>query len=128
MRPKTYHVTLTDPQRAQLNAISHSYRYSERERKRVRILLLADEAQPEGPATDNHIAAQVNVCLPTVQRVRQRFAQHGLQTAVHRKEQDRRKPRTLDGEAEAFLVALTCSAPPPRLQTLEPASLEGHAY
>ncbi len=118
MRPKTYHVTLSPEQREELIRKSTSQRHSARERKRARILLLADEAQKSGAVADADIAAQVKVCLPTVGRVRQRFAQakeHGqneLPAALHRKEQENRKPRLLDGTGEATLIALVCSAPP----------------
>lgn len=112
MRPKTYHVTLTPEQRTELTSISHSYRHSERERKRARVLLLADETQAGGAKTDKTIATQVKVCLPTVGSIRQRFVQRGLEFAVHRKEQETRKARLLDGEGEAHLIALVCSSPP----------------
>ena len=48
MRPKTYHVLLSAEQRLELTAFCHSYRYSERERKRAQVLLLTDEAQEGG--------------------------------------------------------------------------------
>jgi Homeodomain-like domain len=35
-----------------------------------------------------------------------------LEAALYRKEQSTRKARVLDGEAEAFLIATVCSAPP----------------
>ena len=54
----------------------------------------------------------MGVCLLTVQQARRRFAQDGLEAAVFRKEQATRKARILDGKAEAFLIATTCSAPP----------------
>jgi len=112
MRPKSYPVALTQEQRTELTSLSHSYRHSERERTRARVLLLADETQAGGAKTDKTIAAQVRVCLPTVGNIRQRFVQRGLEYAVHRKEQQTRKARLLDGKAEAFLIALVCSAPP----------------
>lgn len=112
MRPKTYHVTLTTEQRAQLNSISHSSRHSERERKRARVLLLTDEAQEGGSNSDKEVAAQVKVSLPMVGTVRQRFVLRGLASTVHRKEQEKRKERLLDGAGEAHLIALVCSAPP----------------
>ncbi len=62
--------------------------------------------------TDGAIAQQVKVAVLTVHRVRQRFAERGLRESLRRKEQPTRKARVLDGQAEAFLVALTCSAPP----------------
>ena len=45
-------------------------------------------------------------------RVRQQYANGGLEAAVDRKAPERQYRRKLDGEHEAHLVALTCSAPP----------------
>ena len=118
MRPKTYHVTLVPEQRDELTRKSMSQKQSARERKRARILLLADEAQDGGAVPDAAIAAQVNVCQGTVARVRQRFAQAKergqtqLQAVLSHKEQEKRKERLLDGAGEAHLIALICSAPP----------------
>ncbi len=104
MRPKTYHVTLVAEQRAELTRKSTSQKQSARERKRARILLLADEAQEGGAIPDAAIAAQVKVCLGTVGRVRQRFAQAKkqgnankqgqtqLRMVLHHKQQEKRKP------------------------------------
>ena len=64
---------------------------------------------PRSPST---IAQQVKVAPLTVNRVRQRFAERSLHKSLTHKEQETRKPRVLGGEAEAFLVALTCGAPP----------------
>lgn len=112
MPAKKYPVRLTELDREELNRWSRSRHHSERERKRARILLLADDAQESGPCTDAEIAAQVKVDTLTVSRVRQRFAERGLLPALRRKEQERRKERRLDGAGEAHLIALTCSAPP----------------
>ncbi len=112
MSAKKYHVLLTAPEREQLARWSVSQKHSARERKHARILLLADEAPEGGTCTDADIAAQVKVCPLTVNRVRQRFATRGLQPAVLRKVQKKRKARLLDGADEAHLIALVCSAPP----------------
>jgi Homeodomain-like domain len=47
-----------------------------------------------------------------VARVRQQYATGGLEPAVDRKAPERQYRRKLDGEQEAHLVALACSAPP----------------
>ena len=44
--------------------------------------------------------------------MRQQYAAGGLEAAVDRKAPDRQYRRKLDGEQEAHLVALACSAPP----------------
>ena len=79
----------------------------------ARILLKADAA-PGGPAwTDEQIAAAVEVSVATVERVRQRFVEQGLEAALVRKPQDRpSRERKLDGRAEAHLIALACSPAP----------------
>jgi transposase len=79
----------------------------------ARIVLKADAA-PGGPAwTDGRIAEAVEVSIDTVERVRQRFIEQGLEAALGRKPQDRpSRERKLDGRGEARLIALACSAPP----------------
>ncbi len=79
----------------------------------ARILLKAD-AGPEGPAwTDARIAEALEVDVSTVERIRQRFGEQGLEAALGRTKQDRpSRQRTLDGKAEARLIALACSESP----------------
>jgi transposase len=83
-----------------------------RELARARILLKADRS-PHGPGwTDGAIAAALDVSIATVERVRRRFAQGGLDDALRHRRPRREYRRKLDGEAEAHLVALACSPPP----------------
>ena len=112
MSAKKHHVSLTQSERDELARLSKSQRHSERERKRARILLLCDEAKEGGADKDTDIAQQVKVAPLTVNRTRQRFAERGLRKSLAHKEQQTRKARVLDGDAEAFLVATTCSTPP----------------
>jgi hypothetical protein len=66
-----------------------------------------------GPGwTDAAIGAALEVNPATVARVRMRYVAAGLEAAVDRKPPARQYRRRLDGEQEAHLVALTCSAPP----------------
>ena len=79
----------------------------------ARILLKADAADGGPGWTDDRTAEAVEVSTATVERVRQRLVEHGLDAALSRKAQDRpSRERVLDGRAEARLVALACSAPP----------------
>lgn len=48
----------------------------------------------------------------TVERLRRRFVEEGLEAALQRKEQKNRRAKKIDGEAEAQLVAIACSKPP----------------
>jgi transposase len=113
MPQKKYLVTLTGEERAFLSSLTSSGRRSALAVTRARILLKADQADG-GPAwEDARIAEALDVGLRTVERVRQRFVERGLEAALARKPQDRpSRARALDGAAEARLVALACSAPP----------------
>lgn len=109
---KQYHVTLTSEQRDGLQQMVHSHRTSPRQRTHARILLLADTSQPTGATPDALICQAARTSPSTVARVRHRFASAGLEPSLYHQPQLHRKPRVLDGEAEAHLVALVCGAPP----------------
>ena len=110
---KKYKVTLTTDERNALQELITNGKGGAKKLAHARILLKADQAEG-GPAwPDDRIAAAVDVSRATVERVRQRFVEQGLEAALVRKCQVRpsRLP-TLDGRAEARLIALACSEPP----------------
>jgi transposase len=78
----------------------------------ARILLKADAGE-QGPGwTDEQISEALEVSTSTLVRVRREYAEQGLQAALTRRSLSRSRPRRLDGEHEAYVVALVCSAPP----------------
>jgi hypothetical protein len=113
MPRKRYLVTLTPEERQWLEGLLKSGKRSALTLTRARILLKADQATG-GPAWDDARIAQALDCGPrTVERVRQRFVECGLERALGRKPQDRpSRERKLDGAAEARLIAIACSPPP----------------
>src|SRR5207248_8861180 len=115
MPQKKYLVTLTPEERDRLTALLSAGKRSALTLTRARILFKADQA-PGGPAWDDARIAEALDCGPrTVERVRQRFVERGLDQALGRKSQDRpSRERTFDGAAEARLIALACSEPPTR--------------
>jgi hypothetical protein len=110
---KKYKVTLTVEERNSLQALIAAGKAAAKKLLQARILLKADTA-PGGPAwTDARIAEALEINVTTIERLRERFVEQGFDAALGRKRQDRpSRPRTLDGKAEARLIALTCSAPP----------------
>ncbi len=110
---KKYLVTLTPDERDRLTALTSAGKRSALTLTRARILLKADQA-PGGPAwEDAQIAGALDCGLRTVERVRQRFVERGLEPALGRKPQGRpSRERKFDGAAEARLIALACSQPP----------------
>ena len=113
MPQKKYLVTLTPEEREQLAGLLSAGKRSALTLARARILLKADQADG-GPAwPDERIAEALDCGVRTVERVRQRFVERGLEEALGRKKQDRpSRERKLDGRAEARLIALACSEPP----------------
>ena len=106
MTASKYRVELTESHKRRLNEVSSHGKSSARTVKRALALLKANEGQ-----TDGRIAEAVSISRRTVVRIRQRFCEEGLESALneHPRPGQRRK---LDGRAEAHLVAIACSDPP----------------
>ena len=109
---KKYIVQLTSDQRVMLEQLTRTGATAASVQRHARILLKADTATGEPAWADAAIAAAVAVSVPTVERVRQQFVQHGMPTALQRKPTTRASQRKLDGVQEAQLVAVACSPPP----------------
>lgn len=110
---KRYKVTLDAQERQDLHDLIAAGQAAARQLTHARILLKADAAEG-GPAWPDHqIADALEVSVATVERVRQRFVEEGLDAALDRKRRERpAREVKLDGRAEARLIALACSAPP----------------
>jgi transposase len=103
---KKYIVTLMDDERAQLLALTKRGKVAARRLTRAHILL-----QAETGLSDEIIAQALHIGPATVERIRKRFVEEGLEAALT----ERPRPgghRKLDGKQEAFLIALACSTPP----------------
>ena len=112
MAKKVYVVELTGEERDYLKGLVSKGKAAAYKRRHAQILLKSDAA-PDGPGwTDQQIVEAFDASRATVERVRERFVQEGLQAAINRKKQTNRKPRIIDGDAEAYLIALACSEPP----------------
>lgn len=99
-------VRLTDAQRGDLNRRLEHDALNGRQRRRLQILLLADQGQK-----DEQIALTTGAARSTVERVRKRFASEGLEVALVEKPRSG-APAKLDGKQEAMIVALACSDAP----------------
>src|ERR1700678_520234 len=110
---KRYIVSLTPEERQELQALVSRGKRAVWRQNRAWILLQADSS-PNGPAwTDERISQAYGVSATTIYRIRQSFVEEGLPTVLRRKPLSRPRPRKLDGDQEARLIALACSSPPP---------------
>lgn len=112
MPKKNWRVTLTDAEREVLTELIAAGRSPARKLAHARILLKADES-PNGPGwSDDAITEAVDVSRPTVERVRKRYVTEGLEAALNHRSPKVHRRRRLDGDQEAHLITLACSAPP----------------
>ena len=109
---RRYRVSLTGEEQEELKALVSKGRAAAYKQTHARILLLSDENQAQGPMMDQEIARALRVGTATVERVRQRCVEQGVEAALGRKRQLNHRPRRLDGEGEAHPIALACSKPP----------------
>ena len=109
---KKYLVTLTERERVALGHRVSAGMGPTLDLTRARILLKADRGA-HGPGwTDEALAVAPDVGISTVERVRKRFVEEGLEAALRRRAPRREYSRKLDGEQEAHLITLACSPPP----------------
>lgn len=109
---KRYRVTLTAEERVALDRLISRGKADARKLAHARVLLQADASAAGSGWADAAIADAVRVSVRTVERVRQRFVEDGLEAALLPKPSGRVYARKLDGSQEARLIALACSGPP----------------
>lgn len=106
MPRKKYIIDLTEEEHQELLAMTRKGEIKARKMKRALILLKADDGM-----TDREIVAALKVSVRTVERIRKRFVDGGLERALNEDPRPGQK-RKLDGRGEAQLIATACSEPP----------------
>ena len=112
MRQTKYAVYLTEAERGHLRTLIGRGEAPARMLTHARILLKANQGEGGPSWSDAAIAGAVDIHPDTVARVRRAYVGAGLEAALARKAPTRVYARTLDGAAEAHLVAVACSPPP----------------
>jgi transposase len=110
---KRYVVRLSAEEREGLAGLVRKGTVAARKRMHAQVLLQADESE-RGPGwTDARIAEGLGIGVRTVESIRERLVEEGLEAALNRKKQSRpSRERLLDGEKEAKLIAISCGEPP----------------
>jgi transposase len=110
---KKYRVTLEAEEREQLRQLLSKGRADVRRLKHAQVLVAADESAGGPAQRDEAIAASVGVGRATVERVRRRFVEEGLELTLSPYRAARREYETKRaGAAEARLIAVARSPPP----------------
>lgn len=107
-----YVVRLAQEEREELEVLVKRGKVAAEKRRRAQILLKADAGAEGSGSTDQEVASALDVGIATVHRVRQAYVEESLQAALSRKPTVGSRPRKLDGDGEARLVAVACGPAP----------------
>ena len=108
-----YKVTLSEPERAELQDIAGKGTHAASKVINALILLKCDRSggRTERPRTSD-IAAMLCVSERKVDRIKKKFVLEGLELTLNRQPSRCEYDLKIDGRLEAQLLALSCSAPP----------------
>jgi transposase len=84
---------------------SHTYRVAY-------VLLNCDEGEFSDKVSNEQISKVLKIGMRTIDRIKKRFIEGGLEETLERKVSTRLYEKKIDGEVEAKLVQLCCSEPP----------------
>jgi hypothetical protein len=110
--PKKYDVRLTDDERETLMQIITTGEAKAKEIAHARILSATDDTRVP-KLTVAEVADKCDSNIVTVQQIRRKYAENGLEAAVKRKKRETPPvPAKITGDVEAHIIALACSEPP----------------
>lgn len=109
---KKYRVTLTPSEVALLEDITNKGKCNARVIRNANLLLNCNEQANGKAKSDEAIADFLNVTVRTMENIRKRFVLEGFEVALYGKKSEQVYKSKVDGDVEAHLIALSCSAPP----------------
>ncbi len=108
-----YTVTLRQAEREELKQITWKGKHRSRRVVNALILLNCDQGKfQDNPQKGICIAPILRVSNTRIQNTKKRFVEDGLEVALDGKPKQRVYRREIDGDVEAHIIALSCSAPP----------------
>jgi transposase len=109
---KKYIVRLTDAERETLGQVVGKFKGSSQRVRRAQVLLKADA---DGPGwTDAKIAEAFGCRTKTVENIRERLVTKGFEVTLDGEPRPQPpRPKLLDGEQEAKIIAMRLGSPPP---------------
>jgi hypothetical protein len=107
-----YTIKLTQPEVGELQRIIGKGFHSSHTFRAAYILLNCDEGPYSDKVANVQISKVLKVAMRTIDRIKKRFIEEGLEGVLERRPSCRVYERKADGDVEAKLVALCCSEPP----------------
>ena len=107
-----YTIKLTQDEVEELMGIINKGSHSSHTFRAAYVLLNCDEGAFSDKATNEQISKILKIGMRTIDRIKKRFIEEGMEAALERKPSSRVYEKKIDGEVEAKLVQLCCSEPP----------------
>jgi hypothetical protein len=110
---RKYKVTLAKKEREGLEAIVQKGNHRSQKVVNALVLLNCDQGQfQDRPMKNEDVSSVLRISMRKIDRVKGRFVEEGLETALTGRKGERVYERKADGDFEAHLVALSCTDPP----------------
>lgn len=110
---RKYKVTLAKKEREELEAIVQKGNHRSQKVVNALVLLNCDQgAFQSRPMKNEDVALVLRISMRRIDRVKRRFVEEGLETALTGRKGERVYERKADGDFEAHIVALSCTGPP----------------
>ena len=112
MNAPRYKVTLTLAERGQLEELTRNRKTAAAKFIHARALLLCDAGEHVDPWKVADVAAALGITSRTIEHLKARFVEEGIEAALVRKPTVKPPQLTFDGAFDARLTALACSPAP----------------
>lgn len=107
-----YKIKLTKAEVEELQIIINKGSHTSQTFRTAYILLNCDEGKYSDKVTNKQISKVLKIGMRTIDRVKKRFIEEGIEAVLERRPTQRVYETKIDGDTEAKLVTLCCSKPP----------------
>ncbi len=107
-----YSIKLTKNEVEELMEIINKGSHTSQTFRTAYILLNCDQGKYSEKVTNEQISKVLKVGMRTIDRVKKKFIEEGIEACLERRPTTREYERKIDGELEAKLLSLCCSEPP----------------
>jgi transposase len=107
-----YRIRLTKDEVNELLSIINKGSHTSQTFRTAYILLNCDEGDFSEKVTNEQISKILKIGMRTIDRVKKKFIEEGLDLCIERRPTQRIYEKKVDGDTEAKLITLCCSEPP----------------
>ena len=108
-----YRIKLTQEEVTELLSVIKKGSHTTQAYRAAYVLLNCDEGEySEGKSTNEQIAQVLKIGMRTIDRIKQKCVESGVDRALEREESTRIYDKKVDGDLEAKIIQLCCSEPP----------------